>query len=108
MKKGRYIDEMALAGGMDFPLITGGIVRSSNLTPHKETGIGNWSKEQFISHFKKFSGSSFYPARVNHGDFNTVMPWEYYSKLNDTDLEAIYTYLMSLDPIENKFEKFSP
>lgn len=108
MKKGQFIEEMAFAGGMDFPLVSGGIVRSANLTPDKDTGIGKWTKDQFIQRFKSFADSNYVPAKVNKGDFNSYMPWQYYSHLKEHDLEAIYAYLMSLKPIKNEVVKFTP
>jgi hypothetical protein len=36
---------------MDLPF---GTVRSANITPDMETGIGGWSKEVFIARFKYF------------------------------------------------------
>ncbi|MCF8379163.1 MAG: cytochrome c [Bacteroidales bacterium] len=108
MEKGRFIEEMAYAGGQEFTLPTGGIVRAANLTPDKSTGIGNWTKEQFVQKFKAYADSSYKPAVVKHGDFNSFMPWDYYAQIKTRDLEAIYAYLMTLEPKANKFKKFSP
>jgi mono/diheme cytochrome c family protein len=108
MEKGRFIEEMAFTGGSEFALPTGGTVRSSNLTPCKETGLGNWTKEMFVKRFRAYSDSSFVPHQVAKGEFNTYMPWEYYSHLKESDLEAMYAYFMSLEPITNKVEKFTP
>jgi hypothetical protein len=35
------------------------------------------------------------------------MPWTYYSRLGEEELSAIYTYLQSLEAIDNKVEKFA-
>ncbi|MBN1338918.1 MAG: hypothetical protein JXA03_06325 [Bacteroidales bacterium] len=107
MEKGRFIEEMAFAGGTEFRFRTGEIVRSSNLTPDKETGIGNWTKEMFVSRFKAFADSSFTAHSVKKGEFNTYMPWEYYSKLKTEDLESMYSWFMTLEPKENKVVKFT-
>lgn len=107
MEKGRFVEHMAFAGGLEFPIPTGGIVRSANLTPDKETGIGNWTKEMFIARFKTYSDSSYTAQFIKQGDYNTYMPWEYYAHLKESDLAAIYSYLMALEPISNKVEKFS-
>ncbi len=62
-----------------------------NLTPDLETGhIVNWSEDQFVARFKK--GTLIY---------RTPMDWEMYARMSDTDLRAIYRYLMSLEPVEN-------
>ena len=107
MEKGRFIEDMAFAGGLEFPMPTGGIVRAANLTPDKKTGIGNWTKKMFITRFKAYSDSTYKSKTVNHGDFNTYMPWEYYANLKEKDLEAMFAYLMSLKPISNEVVKFT-
>ncbi len=106
-ERGQFIAEMGFAGGMEFPMITGGIVRSANLTPDKETGIGNWTEEMFVKRFTMYADSAYVPQKVHQGKFNTYMPWEYYSKLKEQDLKAMYAYLMSLDPIQNEVVKFT-
>ena len=40
------------AGGFEFKLPGGGVVRSANLTPDADTGIGTWTEEQFVDKFK--------------------------------------------------------
>lgn len=99
---GQYEENMEFAGGREFTMPFGKIV-STNLTPHDETGIGKWSKERFITRFKMYSKENYYePHKVEDGDFNTIMPWVMYSGMKEDDLAAIYDYLMSLEPIENK------
>lgn len=104
----KYIDELAYSGGNEFKLASGGIVRAPNLTPDKKTGIGTWTEKQFVDRFKAYADSSFVWHKVKPGEFNSYMPWEYYSTLKEEDLKAMYAYLMSLDPIENKVVKFTP
>lgn len=105
--RGQFIAEMAYAGGNEFKLPTGGIVRSSNLTPDKATGIGEWTEEKFVKRFTMYADSSFVAYDVEPGEFNTYMPWEYYARLKEDDLRAMWAYLQSLKPIENKIVKFS-
>ena len=87
------------AGGMEFPLEDGSVVRSANITPH-ETGIGTWTSEQFVNRFKKYADTAYVAPRVNPGDFQTVMPWYTYAGMNEEDLTAIFQYLRSLTPVE--------
>ena len=96
---------MDFAGGFDFSL-PNGTVRSANLTPH-ETGIINYNKQAFIYRFKTFGDSSYIDRQVAPDDFHTVMPWKMYATMTEEDLGAIYEYLRSLPPIENKVVKFS-
>jgi mono/diheme cytochrome c family protein len=108
VNKGKVIPELAFSGGREFLLGDKSTVRSANLTPDKTTGIGNWTEEQFISRFKTYADSTYKPATVAAGEFNTAMPWNMYSKMNKEDLAAIYKYLRSVKPIENKVVKFTP
>ena len=105
--KGQFVPGMDFAGGMEFNLSTGGVVRSANLTPDKETGIGNWTEEKFIKRFTLYSDSSYTPHKVIPGEFNTYMPWEYYSKLKEDDLKAMYAFFMSTNPVQNEVVKFT-
>lgn len=107
MDGGQYIEGMDFAGGMEFNLASGGIVRAANLTPDAETGLGSWTKDMFIKKFKAFDDSSFVAYEVPPGEFNTEMPWEYYSKLTETELGAMYEYLQSLTPVNNRVIKFT-
>jgi hypothetical protein len=38
----------------------------------------------------------------------TLMPWRELAQLEDSDLEAIYAYLMSQRPVENKVVHHPP
>lgn len=85
------------------------MVFSANLTPDKESGIGNWSKEDFIGRFVAFRDSSYAHRKIDiMKDFTSVMPWPVYAGMKDDDLSAIYDYLHSLQPITHKVVKFEP
>lgn len=103
-EKGQFVGEF-YAGGMEFKLPDGSVTRSANLTPH-ETGIGSWTKDQFVERFKAYSDSVFTPHPVQPGDFQTIMPWLMYAGMERYDLEAIYEYLQSLEPVENHVVMF--
>ncbi|MBT4100255.1 MAG: cytochrome C [Gemmatimonadetes bacterium] len=102
---GQPVVEMGYAGGHEYPLPTGGIVRAANITPHEASGIGSWSREQFIARFRAMNGAR---ESVAPGAFNTVMPWTDYGKMTEQDLGAIYTYLMSLPAIDHFVVRFTP
>lgn len=73
-----------------------GVSFAANLTPD-ETGIGNWSLEQFktaIRHGK-------YKGLEGSRELLPPMPWRGYSRFADDDLKAIFTYLQSLPPVSN-------
>lgn len=105
--KGEPVPGMALAGGFEFPMPKGGIVRSANITPDPASGIGNWTEEDFVNRFKTYSDSSYISPDVKQGEFNTVMPWTMFSNMRAEDLKAIYAYLRTVKPVSNKVVKFS-
>lgn len=79
------------AGGL--PIKTPfGTIYSSNITPDKETGIGNWTGPQFIRalrHGVSADGSFLFP----------VFPFVYYNKLSDDDALAIQAYLNAIPAV---------
>ncbi|MCB2209076.1 MAG: cytochrome C [Bacteroidetes bacterium] len=107
-EKGTIVIEEAFAGGREFPLLTGGTVYSPNITPDNETGIGKWSEEQFIRRFKQYIDSNYVSQHVADNTFNTYMPWEMFAGMTVSDLSALYTYLMDLEPKTNKVVRFVP
>jgi hypothetical protein len=97
---------MEFAGGQEFKFPDGSIVRSTNITPDAETGIGGWDKEFFIKRFKLYAPPDARKIPAEKGK-NTVMPWTMYAEMTEGDLGAIYTYLRTTKPIKNKVEKYS-
>lgn len=106
MKNGAPLPGMEFAGGFEFPLPTGGIVRSTNLTPDPESGMGGMTRDEFVQAFKKYLDPET-QTPVGKGDFNTVMPWTFMAKITEEDLDAIYAFLMQLKPVKNQVEVFS-
>jgi len=104
-EKGSIIAGTEFGGGMEFKQ-PAGVVRSQNITPDMETGIGKWSKEDFVNRFKAYSDSNYKAAQLGPGDFNSPMPWSMYTGMKKSDLEAIYAYLHSLKPIKHQVVKF--
>ena len=72
-----------------------GISFAANLTPDKETGLG-MTERNFVIALK--TGAHLGTARP----ILPPMPWEWYSKLPEDDLKAIYAYLLSIKPIKNQ------
>ncbi|WP_281226353.1 c-type cytochrome [Flavobacterium aquiphilum] len=105
-EKGEPIEGMELAGGFEFPMVTGGIARSANITQDKVTGIGKWSEADFVKRFKSYTDSTYVSNKVVKGNFNTVMPWTMYGGMNEQDLKSIYAYLKTIKPIHNNVVKF--
>jgi hypothetical protein len=83
------------------------VVTSANITPDKETGIGNWDRSLFLRKFRQYADSSYQPKQVGPDDFNTPMPWITFSKMREKDLAAIYAYLQTVKPIHNVVKTFA-
>jgi hypothetical protein len=107
MDKGKPIEGKEFAGGFPFQF-PGGVVRSANITPDKETGIGSWSKDDFINRFKSMDPQAYPPASVDANEFNTPMPWTFFAGMRNEDIGAMYEYLKTLKPVSNAVEKFTP
>jgi hypothetical protein len=80
-----------------------GISYAGNLTPH-ETGIGNWSVDQF----KKAIKEGKYKGLDNSRPLMPPMPWPAYRNFTDEDLEAMFAFLQTLKPIDNVVPAYSP
>lgn len=106
-KDGEPIAGMEFAGGDEIKLPFGSI-RGANLTPDVETGLGGWTKEQFIQRFKSMASEQVKNMEILPGSFNTIMPWTMYGGMTEEDLGAIYEYLQSLKPVKNMVVKFTP
>jgi len=79
------------AGGLAFKLPFGSLY-STNITPDKETGIGNYSDQDFLNAVQRGvrrDGAHLYPA----------MPYTSYTYMTDADALAIKAYLFSLPPV---------
>lgn len=105
--EGVPVEGMHLAGGFEFEMPFG-VVRSSNLTPHTKTGLGNWTEEQFVARFKQYDIPEDSLPKVEPDQFNSVMPWAMYAGMEERDLEAIYAYLKSIEPVEHQVVKYTP
>jgi mono/diheme cytochrome c family protein len=103
--RGTPLPGMDFAGGMEF-VETGHRVRSANITPDANTGIGSWTEQQFIDKFKGFENTP--PATLGEQERarNTVMPITAYAGMTRDDLAAIYAYLRTLKPVTNRVETF--
>jgi mono/diheme cytochrome c family protein len=84
-------DGKEYAGGLGFKLPFGTLY-STNITPDKETGIGNYSDQDFLNSMHRGirrDGARLYPA----------MPFASYTYMTDADALAIKAYLFSLPPV---------
>lgn len=109
-EKGQIIPGLEYAGGFAFHFPNGDVIRSANITPDDETGIGKLSEAAFVGKFKSFVDSLDRPMYIpiKEHQKNTVMPWTVLGGMSQTDLRAIYTFLRTLPPVKNKVEVFTP
>jgi mono/diheme cytochrome c family protein len=84
------------AGGLAFPLPFGTLY-STNITADKDTGIGNYSDQDFLDAVRRGvrkDGARLYPA----------MPYTSYTFMADADVLAIKAYLFSLPAVHRENE----
>lgn len=75
-----------------------GTIYSTNITPDREFGIGNWSDEEFARALREGigqHGENLYPA----------MPYTSYTLITDEDVQLIKDYLFSLPPVNIRDQK---
>lgn len=104
-ERGAPLPGRDFAGGQEF-YETGFRVRSANITPDADTGIGSWTEQQFIDKFKAFENTE--PATLSQTERrqNTVMPITAYAGMTREDLSAIYAFLRTQKPVVNRVTKF--
>lgn len=72
-----------------------GTLYAPNITPDRETGIGEWTADDFFQMMrtgKSRNGELLYPA----------MPFASYTKVTRADSDAIFAYLRSVPPVRLK------
>jgi hypothetical protein len=72
-----------------------GVSFAMNLTPDRETGLGDWTEEQFVQAMRtgkhQGKGRAILPP----------MPYQILGQLVPEELKAIFAYLQSLAPLKN-------
>lgn len=91
-------EPMAGGRGIESPM---GTIWSSNITPDKETGIGNWTLDQFRAAMVDGvggHGQQLYPA----------MPYENYRLMKESDIRALFDYLQTeVKPVKHAVQATS-
>ena len=85
--------ERFMGGGNAMPDHGGGVIYTSNITPDKATGIGNWTEAQFIRAVRDGFRPDNTPLRY---------PMARYNYLSDAELGAVYAYLRTVPAIAYK------
>jgi len=84
------------AGGNKPLDLQGRIMLTPNLTPDNETGIGSWTKEEFVNAVK---------YGMKKGKKALQYPMMPYTQLSDMEAESIFEYLQTIPGIKNKVER---
>jgi mono/diheme cytochrome c family protein len=87
----------AFAGGLPFPAPSGTLY-STNITADKDTGIGDYSDQDFLNAVQRGirkDGARLYPA----------MPYTSYTSMTDADVLAIKAYLFSLPVVRRENQR---
>ncbi|MGO4671955.1 c-type cytochrome [Bosea sp. 2YAB26] len=79
------------AGGLPFETPFGTIY-STNISPDKEHGIGAWTRAEFHRAVRDGVGKN--------GHLYPAMPYASYRKLTAGDVDAVYAFLMSREPMK--------
>lgn len=75
-----------------------GTIFATNITPDPETGIGRWSPDAFTRAMREGvsrDGRFLYPA----------FPYDHFARMPDSDLPALYAFLMSRAPVKAKAQE---
>ena len=86
--------QQAMSGGFGLPTPFGTIY-STNITPDPETGIGSWSFAAFERAMREGidrQGQHLYPA----------FPYDHFAAVTNDDLQALYQYLMTQEPVRSE------
>ncbi|MFS8050767.1 c-type cytochrome, partial [Rhizobium sp. BR 314] len=79
------------AGGLPFKTPFGTIY-ATNISPDKDNGIGNWTRAEFHRAVRDGVG--------RHGHLYPAMPYASYRKMTAEDVDAVYAYLMTREPMK--------
>jgi len=86
------------AGGFLITLAPGITVRTTNITPDKETGIGKWSNAEI----KKAMTTGVGPGGHH---LSPPMPYDFFRNMTAADLDAVVAYIRTIPPIKNAVER---
>jgi hypothetical protein len=79
-----------------------GVTYAINLTPDPLSGIGIWTEDMFVRAIRL--GKHWGQSRP----IMPPMPWQVYRNMTDEDLHAVWSYLRTIPPIENRPPDYDP
>lgn len=75
-----------------------GTFYSSNITPDKTTGLGNWTADDFIKALR-------YGKNPQNHNYYPAFPYTSYTKMSKEDMLALWAYLQSVPAIKQENQK---
>jgi mono/diheme cytochrome c family protein len=78
-----------------------GVTYPRNLTPDKETGIGNWTEDDIVRAIRT-------GQRPDKSPLLPPMPWPMYAYMTDEEAYAVAAYLKSIPPVKHKVPDRQP
>lgn len=105
IKRGEYVMRLAdcaachnasFNGGykIDTPF---GALETSNITPDRETGIGNMTERDFFSAVRQ--------GRGTHGFLYPAMPYTAYSQMSDEDMHDLWAFFSTIKPVKHEIDE---
>jgi mono/diheme cytochrome c family protein len=94
-ERGQQVPNMVAAGGYPFALGEQGVVFTKNITPDEETGVGSWTDQEI----KDAITTGVSPDGLH---LHPIMPYFFFNKMADDDLDAIVAWMRSLPPVRNE------
>src|SRR3954469_4054481 len=102
VERGKYLVTIGICGSCHLPNLAGGRrtggILSANITPDKETGIGNWSRQEIVDAIRNGKRPDGSRIRPPMGVF-------FYREFSDRDALAIADYLLTVAPVRASFER---
>lgn len=95
MQQGIFIISSPLLSVFSGPF---GTSFATNLTPDKETGLGEWTEKMFIDAMR----TGYHQGNKDNRKIFPPMPTKHYALMTDADLKAIWSYLKSIKPVKNE------
>jgi mono/diheme cytochrome c family protein len=76
-----------------------GDIQSSNITPDRNAGIGNYTERDFFNAVRQGQG--------RHGLLFPAMPYTDYTRMSDDDLRALWAFFSTIEPNTHKVDELA-
>ncbi len=103
--RGEYVMRLADCAACHQPDFSGGYkidtpfgaLLTSNISPDKETGIGNMTERDFFNAVRQ--------GRGDHGFLYPAMPYTAYTKISDAEMHDLWAYMSTMPAVSRKIEE---